>query len=182
MNTLTNTAELTIVIPAKNEAKLIPLLLTSLTSQDYSKMRITPVLVADESYTDGTPDIVRSFADRLTIEVIPGGMPAVGRNTGAARATTRYVLFVDADIELAEPWLIRRCLEKMQQKRLHLATTNILCRGSFADKILYWGSDFFQSLPCTYKPFPPGRFMLFARQRSHELAGFHEETQFAADD
>jgi glycosyltransferase involved in cell wall biosynthesis len=149
--------------------------------QDYSKMRITPVLVADASSTDGTPDIVRSFGDRLTVDVIPGGMPAVGRNSGAARATTRYVLFLDADIELAEPWLIRRCLEKMQQKQLHLATTNILCRGSFADKILYWGSDFFQYLSCIYKPFATGMFMLFDRERFHELGGFHEEAQFAED-
>ena len=42
MNT---TSELTIVIPAKNEAKLIPRLLTSLTNQDYSKMSSTKVLV-----------------------------------------------------------------------------------------------------------------------------------------
>jgi len=46
-------------------------------------MRITPVLVADASSTDGTPDIVRSFGDRLTVDVIPGGMPAVGRNRGS---------------------------------------------------------------------------------------------------
>jgi glycosyltransferase involved in cell wall biosynthesis len=181
MNTFTSTAELTIVIPAKNEAKLIPRLLTSLTAQDYSKMRITPVLVADANSTDGTPDIVRSFADRLTVEVIAGGMPAVGRNRGAAMAATRYVLFLDADIELAEPWLIRRCLEKMQQKQLHLATTNILCQGNFADKILYWGSDFFQYLSCIYKPFATGMFMLFDREHFHELGGFHEEAQFAED-
>ena len=88
-------------------------------------MRITPVLVADANSTDGTPGIVRSFGDRLTVDVIPGGMPAVGRNRGAALAKTRYVLFLDADIELAETWLIRRCIEKMQQKELQLATTNI---------------------------------------------------------
>src|SRR5271165_3029814 len=122
--TFEGTPELTIVIPAKNEAKLIPRLLTSLTTQDYSKMRITPVLVADAKSTDGTPDIVRSFGDRLAVDVIPGGMPAFGRNRGAELAKTPYVLFLDADIELAEPWLIRRCLEKMQEKHLHLATTN----------------------------------------------------------
>src|SRR6266436_6498719 len=101
MNTLTNTAELTIVIPAKNEAKLIPRLLTSLTTQDYSKMRITPLLVADAGSTDRTPNIVRSFRDRLTGDLIPGGMPTVGRNSRAARGTTRYVFFLDAVIELA---------------------------------------------------------------------------------
>lgn len=183
MNTTkTNTAsELTIVIPAKNEAKLIPRLLTSLTMQDYSKMRITPVLVADANSADRTPEIVRSFGDRLVVDVIAGGMPAVGRNRGAALAKTPYVLFLDADIELAEPWLLRRCLEKMQEKQLHLATTNILCRGNFVDKVLYWGSDFFQYLSCVYKPFATGMFMMFERERFQELGGFHEEAQFAED-
>ena len=104
-----NTAnELTIVIPAKNEAKLIPRLLTSLTKQDYSKMSSTRVLVADANSTDGTPEIVLSFRDRLNVSVIRGGMPSVGRNQGAAQAETPYVLFLDADIELADPSLVRR--------------------------------------------------------------------------
>jgi glycosyltransferase involved in cell wall biosynthesis len=149
--------------------------------QDYSKMRITPVLVADASSTDGTPNIVRSFSDRLTVDVIPGGMPAVGRNRGAALAKTPYVLFLDADIELADTGLIRRCLEQLREKQLHLATTNILCQGNFADKVLYWGSDFFQYLSCLYKPFATGMFMMFDRERFHELGGFHEQAQFAED-
>jgi len=37
------TSELTIVIPAKNEANLIPRLLTSLMNQDYSRMSSTKV-------------------------------------------------------------------------------------------------------------------------------------------
>jgi len=103
-------SELTIVIPAKNEAKLIPRLLTSLLNQDYQKMRNTKVLVADASSTDGTPDIVMSFRDRLDVRVIPGGLPSVGRNAGAALADTRYILFIDADIEPASPSLIQRAI------------------------------------------------------------------------
>ena len=44
------------------------------------------------------------------------GMPSVGRNPGAARADTPYVLFLDADIELADHSLVRRCVEKAQAK------------------------------------------------------------------
>src|SRR5579864_9668136 len=121
-------SELTIVIPAKNEAKLIPRLLTSLTMQDYSKMSSTRVLVADANSTDGTPEIVMSFRDRLNVGVIRGGMPSFGRNQGAGQADTPYVLFLDADIELADRSLIRRCLEKAQRQQLHCMTTNIVCR------------------------------------------------------
>src|SRR5215813_14414737 len=126
-STATITAnDLTIVIPAKNEAKLIPRLLTSLTNQDYSKMSSTRVLVADANSTDGTPEIVMSFRDRLHVGVIKGGMPAFGRNQGAAVADTPFVLFLDADIELADPWLIRKCIERAQRKQLDCVTTNVL--------------------------------------------------------
>jgi len=79
------TSELTIVIPAKNEANLIPRLLTSLMNQDYSRMSSTKVLVADANSTDCTREIVLSFRDRLNVSVIRGGMPSVGRNLGGPR-------------------------------------------------------------------------------------------------
>src|SRR6202035_5603144 len=112
-STSTNTTnDLTIVIPAKNEAKLIPRWLTSLTNQDYAKMSSTRVLVADANSTDGTPEIVLGFRDRLNVSVIRGGRPSVGRNQGAAQGDTPYVLFLDADIELADRSLVRRCVER----------------------------------------------------------------------
>src|SRR5579864_2957189 len=150
-------SELTIVIPAKNEAKLIPRLLTSLTNQDYSKMSSTRVLVADANSTDGTPEIVMSFRDRLNVGVIRGGMPSVGRNQGAAQADTPYILFLDADIELADRSLIRRCLEKAQRQQLHCMTTNIVCReGNWIDQLFYGANNTFQYLSYLHRPFATG--------------------------
>jgi glycosyltransferase involved in cell wall biosynthesis len=170
------------VIPAKNEAKLIPRLLTSLTKQDYSKMSSTRVLVADANSTDGTAEIGRSFRDRLNVSVIRGGMPSVGRNQGAAQADTPYILFLDADIELADPSLVRRCLERAQGKNLHCLTTNILCRdGNWLDKVFYAANDLFQYLSYLHRPFATGMFMLFDRKKFWELGGFHEQILFAED-
>jgi glycosyltransferase involved in cell wall biosynthesis len=175
-------AELTIVIPAKNEAKLIPRLLTSLTHQDYSKMLSTRVLVADANSTDGTPEVVLGFRDRLNVSVIRGGMPSVGRNLGAAQAESKYVLFLDADIELAHPSVIRRAVELAQKKDLHCVTTNILCRdGNWIDKLFYVGNDFFQYLSQIHHPFATGMFMLFELQQFRKLRGFHEQVAFAED-
>lgn len=176
------TSELTIVIPAKNEAKLIPNLLQSLATQDYSRMSSTKVLVADANSSDGTPAIVLGFRDRLNVGVIAGGMPAVGRNRGAALADSTYVLFLDADIEMAHPSVIRRAVELAQQKQLHCVTTNIVCRdGSWFDKAMYAGNDFFQHLSRLHKPFATGMFMLFDRQKFHELGSFNEQAQFGED-
>ena len=181
MNTKT-TSELTIVIPAKNEAKLIPRLLTSLTNQDYSKMPNTKVLVADANSTDGTPEIVLGFRDRLNVNVIRGGMPSVGRNLGAAHAESDYVLFLDADIELGHPSVVRRAVELAQRRQLHCVTTNILCRGgSWIDQMVYAGMDGFQYLSRLHHPFATGMFMLFDRKKFWELGGFHEQVLFAED-
>jgi len=139
-------------------------------------------LVADADSTDGTPEIVMSFRDRLNVAVIPGGMPSVGRNQGAAHNDSQYLLFLDADIELADNTLIRRCLEKAQAKQLHCVTTNILCKdGNWIDKSFYRGNDLFQYLSYLHRPFATGMFMLFDRTKFWELGGFHERILFAED-
>jgi glycosyltransferase involved in cell wall biosynthesis len=145
-------------------------------------MSSTRVLVADANSTDGTPDVVMSFRDRLNVGVIPGGMPSVGRNHGASQADGQFLLFLDADIELADNTLIRRCLEKAQVKQLHCVTTNVLCRdGSWIDNLFYRCNDFFQYLSYLHRPFATGMFMLFDRKKFWELGGFHEQILFAED-
>jgi len=145
-------------------------------------MSSTRVLVADANSTDGTPEIVLSFRDRLNVTVIRGGMPSVGRNRGAAQADTPNILFLDADIELADRSLVRRCVEHAQTRQLHCVTTNILCRdGSWLDKLFYAVNDFFQYLSYLHRPFATGMFMLFDRRKFWELGGFHEQILFAED-
>src|SRR5258708_22999552 len=138
-------AELTIVMAAKNEVQMLPKLLKSLCKQDYEGMGATRVILADAGSTDGTVEVALSFRDRLAVEVIPGGLPSVGRNAGARVAMTKYVLFLDADVELPEPTLLRRALWRMRRRGLHLATTDIACReGGFFDDGLYAGNNLMQ--------------------------------------
>ena len=174
--------ELTIVIPAKNEAEMLPKLLGSLCKQDYGLLRQTRVLVADAGSTDGTVEAALGFRDRLAVEVVPGGLPSVGRNLGARLADTRYVLFLDADVELSEPTLLRRAVAAMQRRELHLVTTNIACPyGGFLDDVLYAGNNFMQRVGSKLKPFATGMFMLFEREAFWRLGGFNEQALFAED-
>jgi len=173
---------LTIVIPAKNEVKLIPRLLTSLMNQNYSRMSSTRVLVADANSTDGTADAVLLFRKHLNVSVIPGGMPSVGRNQGAAVASTPYVLFLDADIELADRSLVQHCMERARARQLHCVTTNIICRdGSWIDRLFYTVNDAFQYASYLHRPFATGMFMLWDRKKFWDLGGFHEQILFAED-
>jgi glycosyltransferase involved in cell wall biosynthesis len=156
--------KLTIVIPAKNESRLLPTLLQSLCRQDYPLMKSTKVFVADAGSTDGTQELALSFADRLNIEVIPGGLPSVGRNVGARRAATPYVLFIDADMELKDPTLLRRAMTLVEKRRLHCVTTNIWCsQGTARDHVLYFLNNVAQYGSLLVKPFSTGMFMLFKK-------------------
>lgn len=153
-----------------------------MTRQDYAKIPNTKVYVADAGSSDGTAEIARSFAGVLAIEVIPGGLPGVGRNSGAFRATTPYVLFLDADVELDDPTLLRRAVELMKRKRLHCVTAKIQCpTGTILDRLLYAGNNLMQRLSYLVKPFSTGMFMLFDREQFMTLGGFHEQAQFAED-
>ena len=179
MNTM---SELTIVIPAKNEANLLPFLLNSLVLQDYPMMSSAKVYLADAGSTDGTPEIARGYAEWLDIEVVPGGLPAVGRNNGARRTHTPYVLFIDADIQLADPSLVRRAVDLMKRKNLHCVTTNIACpTGTLMDRLLYAGNNVMQHLSRLYRPFSTGMFMLFDKACFDALGGFHEQALYAED-
>lgn len=179
MNTST---ELTIVIPAKNEEELLPRLLASLVNQNYPAMSATRVLIADAGSTDRTVEVAMSFSSWLRVSVIAGGLPSVGRNNGARLAQSNYVLFVDADIELADRSLVSRAVELMKSKSLHCVTTDVLCRdGSIADKFLYACSNLAQRLSRFHKPFATGMFMLVEKKRFNELGGFDEQALFAED-
>lgn len=174
--------ELTIVIPAKNEVTMLPKLLASLARQDYEQLGETRVLVADAGSTDGTIEAALNFGDRLRIEVVNGGLPSVGRNAGAKLARTKYVLFLDADVELADGTLLRRAMGTMRRRSLHLATVSIGCRqGGFFDDLLYAGNNVMQYIGARWKPFATGMFMLFEREAFWRLGGFNEQALFAED-
>lgn len=140
------------------------------------------VFVADAGSTDGTQQLALSFADRLDIEVIPGGLPSVGRNAGARRASTPYVLFIDADMELKDVTLVRRAMELMERRKLHCVTTNIWCSsGTARDHILYVANNIAQYGSKIVRPFSTGMFMLFEKASFDRLGGFHEGALYAED-
>ncbi|HEU4413347.1 MAG TPA: glycosyltransferase [Candidatus Angelobacter sp.] len=170
------------MIPAKNEARLLPTLLNSLCDQDYPLMKSTRVYVADAGSTDGTQELAMSFAGRLDIEIIPGGLPSVGRNAGARLATTPYTLFIDADMELRDRTQLRRAMDLAERRKLHCVTTNIWCsQGTFGDHLLYLANNVAQYGSLLVKPFSTGMFMLFDKAMFDQLGGFHEQALYAED-
>jgi glycosyltransferase involved in cell wall biosynthesis len=142
----------------------------------------TRVFVADAESTDSTVSVALAYAGQLNIAVIPGGLPSVGRNAGARLADTRYVLFLDADVELTDPTMLRRAMAAMQKRELHCLTVSIGCTlGRFMDDVLFAGSNLCQRVGSWIKPFGTGMFLLFEKAEFDRLGGFNEQALFAED-
>lgn len=93
---------LSIVIPCKNEEKYIGELLNSLTHQKGIS----------------TKSIISKYKNQLNLNVIDGGLPAIGRNNGAKSSKHDYILFLDAD-----KTLILRSLSFIKDNKYHLVAS-----------------------------------------------------------
>jgi hypothetical protein len=141
------------------------------------------------------PELAARFKDRLAIELVwcELGMRAARRNNGASLAATPYVLFLDPDVELPyragperelDRSLLRRAVEAMAQRRLHLVTANVVClHGCFLDDLLSLANNLTQHASAFLRPFAActstGMFLLFDRNEFLRLGGFNEQALFA---
>ena len=169
--------KLTIVIPSKNESGIIDKTLTLLNKQ-YS-IYGTNVIIADCS-DDNTREVIKSGKyTKLRIKIIDGGLPSVARNNGAELVKTPYVLFLDADIFLQNPFTISNSIKEMKNRQLTLLTTKFRVEGfySFVFPIFeFYRDKFMKSTPCAI-----GGFMLFKTSEFKRLGGFDNEDKFAED-
>lgn len=153
------------VVPARNEADLLPVTLRSLLNQNYPG-HLSVVLV-DDSSTDGTANVARDVAQELDkteqLRVLSGQPLAPGwtgklwaLHQGIQYAQTLtpppdYVLLTDADIE-HDALNLRSLVAKAQQEDLDLVSLMVRLRcESFWEKLLIPAFVFFfQKL----NPFP----------------------------
>jgi glycosyltransferase involved in cell wall biosynthesis len=169
---------LTIVIPCKNEGLTIKRCLSHLNKQEGIKG--TRIIISDSSNDDGyTRKCILSECDKNTqIEIVKGGFPSIARNNGAKLATTKYILFLDADMFIDNENLLTILLAKMKGK--DLLTTRIRTTDGSYDHI-YKIFDLIQFFIKFSTPFAVGGFMLFSKEAFDRLGGFNPEDKFAED-
>jgi chlorobactene glucosyltransferase len=120
----TYTEKISILVPARNEARNLPLLLDSILRQDYSNYEL---LILDDDSTDDTAGIIQHYtAKDRRIKLLTGQpLPAdwLGKNWAchqlAKQATCAYLLFIDADVQIF-PGFIQAALREMKLKKLSL--------------------------------------------------------------
>ena len=113
-----------IVIPARNEARVIERTIRALLVQDYSALE---VIVVDDRSTDDTAAIARSIADPRLM-VIDGEEPPSGwlgkpwaLHQGSGLARGELLLFVDADLVYA-PGALRAAVAELEATGVAMIT------------------------------------------------------------
>jgi glycosyltransferase involved in cell wall biosynthesis len=93
-----------IIIPTLNEEKVIGGALAQFNGLDLYKHHHLQIIVSDGGSNDNTLKIAKNKAD-LVLEADPGVRQtiALGRNLGAAKASGKVLLFLDADVRLRDP-------------------------------------------------------------------------------
>jgi hopene-associated glycosyltransferase HpnB len=141
------------VVPARNEAEMLPVTLPPLLGQDYPGA--LAVLVVDDGSTDGTDEVAARIARSLpagpaggdrSLRVIPGVPPPAGERwagkvwamaQGLRAAGTQgppppagYVLFTDADIAWEGPDALRRLVAAAEGDDRDLVSQMALLRAA----------------------------------------------------
>lgn len=116
--------EVSVLIPARNEADKLPVILEKLLSKPEG---IREIMVYDDVSTDNTWEVIREFSDKneQVLGIKGEGPPPgwLGKNHAchqlANKAQGEYLLFLDADVE-PTPALVPSLLARFKKNRLSL--------------------------------------------------------------
>ncbi|AJF61673.1 TPA: glycosyltransferase [Candidatus Woesearchaeota archaeon] len=121
---------ISIVIPTLNEGRYLPKLLGSIKKQTYKDYEL---IVSDNFSKDNTRRIAKKYGCR----VVDGGLPGKARNNGA-KAAKYDLVFIDADIVLADKSFLKIFLEKIKKENLDIATCKVLPDSGRPDYRFYY--------------------------------------------
>ena len=175
--------QVTIVIPTYNEEKYIARTLYAIAAQ--SGTSGIKIIIADAKSTDNTRLIAstNAFELGLNLEIIDGGLPAVGRNAGARLATTPYILFLDADVTFTHRYAIKEALDEMINGKYEMLGTTPVYKGEFDIRacIMFGLNKYVTWLLSKTEPFAIGGFTMVSRQIFNSLGGYDEKATQSED-
>jgi glycosyltransferase involved in cell wall biosynthesis len=166
--------KVSIIIPALNEERMLLRLLDSIKAQDFDDYEI---ILADAHSTDRTREVAAEYGCRI----VDGGLPAVGRNAGAAAAQGEFLFFLDADVVLPQGFM-RNVYNEMQDRYFDLATCEIRPLSDYRlDRVLHRMINLAVVLNLRIDPKAFG-FCIFVTRRLFRRVGGFDETIYVAED
>ena len=164
-----------VVVPTLNEERYLPALLASLASQT---LPVHEVIVADAGSTDHTVGVARAYSAKI----VPGGLPGLGRNNGAAEASGDWLLFLDADTVLP-PDGLEVAFREMERERLDSASCWFVPDVSnWFLRLNHWfSSHYFRLSSKMGWPHSIGAFLLLPKAAHDRIGGFDLTIKVAED-
>ena len=164
---------LSIIIPTLNEEKYLPSLLEAIKKQTFKDYEI---IIADAGSGDKTLEIAKNFG----CKIVPGGLPARGRNKGAKAAQGDIFLFMDADnIHLSENFL-EQLTTDFKKRNLDVASFPIYPKGNGIDKLIYGIYNWWVKSAQKFSVWATNS-VLVRKEIFEKINGFNEEIKIAED-
>lgn len=165
---------ISIIIPTYNEEKYLPRLLESIKNQTRQDFE---VIVADSDSTDQTRQIAQGFGAKI----VRGGKPAHGRNQGARIAQGQYLVFLDADVVLANDFF-EKAMHEFDQKYYEIATVILYPDSKLdIDKIIFFFTNLIIESAQYFYPHAPGACIIVTKRMHQRLNGFDEKLAMSED-
>lgn len=110
-----DTIDISVIIPALNEAENIGRCLDAIINQDIGLH--VEIIVIDSGSTDETIDIIDTFDDIQLVRIAPGEFGhGRTRNLGASKAKGKYLVFLNADAIPADKQWLNRLLKPLDTR------------------------------------------------------------------
>ncbi len=179
---MTNSAKISIIIPALNEEDYIGGLLTCLCNQTYKDFE---VIVIDGNSWDATRDKVFEFTGLLDLKCINAQRKGISfqRNLGVTYAQYDQIIFLDADGYIQDDFLERVHNYITAHPDVDIMTTWVEPLSTKKiDKVLYFTyNQFYLDLIKKVKPQGGGAFIFIKKAVFNALGGFNEKAYIAED-
>lgn len=120
-------AKITVIITTKNEEKNIGRLLKSIKNQAFKN---SETIVVDNGSTDKTIQFAKNFGTKV---FQAGPERSVQRNFGAKKATGKFLLFLDADMEL-ENSILSECFKLAKSGKEAIIISEKVSGAGFWDR------------------------------------------------
>ncbi len=100
-----------IIIPVRDRAILLRSCLECFKKQTYKNIEI---VIVDGNSTDNTVEVAKEYTDKVYIFDKKGDYRSAQKNMAAQKATGKYILTIDSDMELSEK-VVENCVKKMEK-------------------------------------------------------------------
>ncbi len=165
---------ISIIIPALNEEKYLPLLLVSIKNQGFEDYEI---ILADAGSKDKTIEIAKKYGAK----VILGGLPAKGRNEGAKIAKGDILFFLDADAVLPDNFF-KKALPEFGNRKLEIASFCLIPLPINRVSLFLYNILYNWPIAALEKILPHAATGILVKKNLFEkLGGFDEDVKLAED-